>query len=84
MMSRIGGLSRETPQYHLSTLKDAIDGACGSVGIICRDVLEDIFEPSLSFRGPCYFCHERMRRAISSFEITRFASESASPRSTMI
>ena len=40
-------------------------------------------EPALSFRRPPYLCHERMRRAMSSFEITRFASESASPRSTM-
>ena len=45
--------------------------------------LEDVLEPMLSFRGPSYLCHERMRRAISSFEMTRPASESASPRSTM-
>ena len=47
------------------------------------DVLEDILEPPLSLCGPIYFGHERMRRAISSLEMTRPASESASPRSTI-
>ena len=55
----------------------------GSLGIICSDVLEDIFEPTLSFFSPRYCCNERMRCAICSFEIVRFASESVSPRSTM-
>src|SRR5688572_9541705 len=47
--------------------------------IIGRDVLEDVLEPTLRFLGPCYFCHDRMRCAISSLEIVRFASASARP-----
>lgn len=54
-----------------------------SLRIIRGDVLEDVLEPLSSFVGPRYACHERMRRPISSFEIVRFASESASPRSTI-
>ena len=54
-----------------------------SLRIIRGDVLEDVFEPLLSFVSPRYDCHERMRRPISSFEIVRFASESAIPRSTI-
>lgn len=60
---------------------NALDGTRGGVGIFGCDILEDVFEPALSFRGPGYLRHDRMRRAISSFEITRFASESANPRS---
>ncbi len=51
--------------------------------VIGGDVFEDVFNPSPGFVGPGYRCHERMRCAISSFEMVRFASESASPRSTM-
>lgn len=47
-----------------------------------HNVRDDVLEPLSSFVGPRY-CHERMRRAISSFEMVRFASESASPRSTI-
>jgi hypothetical protein len=54
-----------------------------SLRIIRSDVLEDVLDPLSSLVGPRYYCHERMRRAISSFEIVRFASESASPRSTI-
>jgi hypothetical protein len=50
---------------------------------VVGDVLEDILKPTLSFLGPLYFCHERMRCPICSLEMVRFASESASPRSTM-
>ena len=67
----------------LRPLMDFLNGASSGVRIIGGDVLEDVFEPALSFLGPRYCCHERMRCAISSFEIMRFASESASPRSTM-
>ena len=63
--------------------EDALDGASCSLRIIGGDVLENILQPALGFRSPRYLCHERMRRAMSSFEITRFASESASPRSAM-
>ena len=62
---------------------DFLNGARGGLRIIRGDVLEDILKPALRFLGPRYCCHERMRRPISSFEIARFASESASPRSTM-
>ena len=67
----------------LRPLVDFLNGAGGGVRIISSDVLEDIFEPTPSFIGPRYCCHERMRCAISSFEIVRLASESASPRPTM-
>ena len=67
----------------LRSLVDFLNGASGGVWIIGSDILEDIFESAPSFIGPRYCCHERMRCAISSFEIVRFASESASPRSTM-
>ena len=67
----------------LRPVVDALDGARCGLWIIGGDVLEDVLEPTLGFRSPRYFCHERMRRPISSFEITRFASESARPRSTM-
>jgi len=67
----------------LRPLVDALDRSCGGVGIIRGDVLEDVFEPALSLCGPRYCCHARMRRAMSSFEMVLFASESASPRSTI-
>ena len=56
--------------------------SCG-LWIVRRDVLEDVFEPLLSFVSPRYDRYARMRRPISSFEIVRFASESAIPRSTI-
>jgi hypothetical protein len=67
----------------LRPLIDFLNGASGGVGAICGDVLEDVLEPALSLCGPRYCGHERMRCAICSFEMVRFASESASPRSTM-
>ena len=67
----------------LRPIKDSLDRAtCGS-RVICGDVLENVLEPAFRFVGPDYFCHERMRRSISSFEIVRFASESVRPRSTI-
>jgi len=57
--------------------------AGGGGRIVGGDVPEDVFNPSPGFVGPRYCCHERMRCAISSFEMVRFASESASPCSTM-
>ena len=71
------------PNEHLSTFVDALNGLNGSLRIIRRNVLENVFEPALSLCGPRYCCHARMRRLISSFEIVRFASESESPRSTI-
>ncbi len=51
--------------------------------IVRSDVLEDVLKPALGLERPGYFCHERMRRPMSSFDIVRLASESARPRSTM-
>ncbi len=68
----------------LRPLVDLLNGASGGVRIVGGDVLKNVFEPAPSLVGPRYRCHARMRCAISSFEIVRFASESASPRSTMI
>lgn len=67
----------------LRPLVDTLYGAGCSIRIIRGDILEDVLEPAPGLLSPGYFRHERMRRAISSFEIVRFASESASPRSTM-
>lgn len=67
----------------LSPLIYAINGLGRRLRIISRNVLKDVLDPTLSFGSPSYLCHERMRRAISSFEMTRPASESASPRSTI-
>ena len=68
----------------LRPIVDALDGAGRGWRVFCGDVLEDVLEPTLSLRSPAYLCHERIRRAVSSFEMMRFASESASPRSTMM
>ena len=68
----------------LRSLVDFPNGPSGGVGTIGGDILEDVLDPALSFFGLRYRCHERMRCAICSFEKVRFASESASPRSTMM
>ncbi len=68
---------------NLRPLIDSLNRAARGVRVLCGDVLENVFEPALGLLGPAYFCHERMRRPISSLEMVRFASESASPRSTM-
>lgn len=68
---------------NLRVFVDSLDRPGRSGGVIRCDVLEDVLEPTLSLFGPRYFRHERMRRAISSFEIVRFAFESASPRWTI-
>ena len=68
---------------NLRALIDSLNGTSGSRKIIGGDELEDVLDPALSLLGPRYCCHARMRCAISSFEIVRFASESASPRSTI-
>ena len=67
----------------LRPLIDFLDCAGGGAWFIVGDVLEDVLKPALSFFGPRYRCHERMRCAICSFEIVRFASESATPREIM-
>jgi len=71
------------PSQRLRPLINAVDGFGRRAWIVHGDVLEDILEPPLSLCGPIYFGHERMRRAISSLEMTRPASESANPRSTI-
>ena len=68
---------------NLRTFVNTLNRPIRGLRIIRGDVLEDVLEPLSSFVGPRYYCHERMRRAISSFEMVRFASESASPRSTI-
>ena len=68
----------------LRPVMNFLNGTRGRSRIIGGDKLEDVLEPALSFFGPRYCCHVRMRCAISSFEMVRFASESASPRSTMM
>jgi hypothetical protein len=69
---------------HLGSLVYAVDGFASRAWILGGNVLEDVLEPTLSFYGPAYLGHERMRRAISSFDMVRPASESASPRSTIM
>jgi hypothetical protein len=73
---------RETFQI-LRPLKDALHGPCRGLRVVRGDVLKDVFKPALGLDSPAYFCHERMRWPMSSFDIVRFASESARPRSTM-
>ena len=73
---------REIDQ-RLDTLIDAINGLGGGLRIVLGDELEYVLKPPKRLVGPNYFPHDRIRRAISSFEITRFASESAKPRSTI-
>ncbi len=70
-------------RQRLDPLIYAVDGLGSRMRIIRSNILEDVLEPTLGFCCPSYLCHERMRRAISSFEMTRPASESASPRSTI-
>ena len=67
----------------LRPLIDFLNGTSGCRRIIGGDELEDVLEPALSLFGPRYCCRARMRCAISSFEMVRFASESANPRSTI-
>lgn len=67
----------------LRPIEDVLNGAPGGRGIIGGNVLEDIFDLLLCFFRPSYCCHARMQCAIRSFEMVRFASESASPRSTI-
>src|SRR5438046_1005554 len=61
----------------------SLNGATGCKRIVGGEVFEYVFKPALGFFSPRYFCHRRIRRAISSLEITRFSSESTSPRSIM-
>ena len=68
---------------NLRTFVNALNRSDRNLRIVRGDVLEDVLDPLPSFIGPRYCCHERMRHAISSFEIVRFASETASPRSTI-
>lgn len=39
--------------------------------IVSGDVTVYIAKPTVRFLSPSYFCHDRMRRSISSFDITR-------------
>lgn len=73
---------RKSPQI-LGSIVDAFDRSGSGLWIVSRDVLKNVVKPALSFFGPPYLCHDRMRRPISSFEIVRLASESEIPRSTI-
>lgn len=73
---------RKFPQQ-LGSIIDALNRPCRRLRIIGSDVLVNVFQPALCLECPGYCCHERMRRPISSFEMERFASESARPRATM-
>src|SRR6266850_2497046 len=68
---------------NLGALVNPLNGSRGCAWVVRGDVLEDVFEPSESLLSPGYLGHDRMRRPISSFEMVRFASESARPRSIM-
>ena len=84
--ARRDGVARPDLGESLEILRpvvDTLNGACGSLWVICGNVFKDVSKPALSLVGPAYFCHDRMRRPISSFEMARFASESVSPRATM-
>src|SRR6185436_1011105 len=61
---------------HLRSFVDSLNRTSRRGRVIRRDVLKDVLKPTPGFFGPCYFCHDRMRCAISSFEIVRFASAS--------
>jgi hypothetical protein len=65
---------------NLSSFVDALDSPQRRGWIFRGNVFENIREPSFSLKGPSYFCHERMRRCMSSFDKVRLACESASPR----
>src|SRR5258706_5422468 len=67
----------------LGALVNPLNCTSGCAWIVRGDVLEDVFEPPESLVSPRYLGHDRMRRPISSFEMVRFASESARPRSIM-
>jgi len=64
----------------LCPLEYALNRSTCRIGIVGGDVLEDVLEPAECFVCPGYLRHDRMRRAISSFEMVRRASESARPR----
>lgn len=68
---------------NLRTFANTLNRPSSSLRIIRGDVPEDVLDPLSGFLGPRYCYHVPMRRAISSFEIVRFVSESTSPRSTI-
>ena len=79
------GLEEAVPQIrilgkNLSAFEYPLDGSARRIGIVSRDVLEDVLEPAECFVRPGYLRHDRIRRPISSFEMVRRASESARPR----
>lgn len=56
---------------------DRLNRPARGSGVIRRDVLENALEPALGFFGPRYFCHERMRRAISSYRSSLHVASNA-------
>lgn len=71
------------PFQELHLFVDSDDRAPGRSGIVTRDVVVDVPKPHRGLVAPPYLRHESIRLFISSFETTRPASESASPRSTI-
>ena len=79
------GMEEPVPQFgilgkNLSAFEYVLDGSARRIGIVSRDVLENVLEPAERFVRPGYLRHDRIRRPISSFEMVRRASESARPR----
>ncbi|HEU5134593.1 MAG TPA: hypothetical protein VFU13_05555 [Steroidobacteraceae bacterium] len=68
---------------NLSFVVDALNCLYCRLRVVSGNEPEDVLEPTLRFKRPAYLRHVRMRCAISSFDTTRFASESAKPRSTI-
>jgi len=60
------------------------DDFLGGNRIFGRYVIVDIAEPTPRFVSPSYFCHVRIRRAISSFATRRPFLESSMPLSTIL
>lgn len=61
--------------------RDSISDPSGRRWILLGNVIMDLTQPTERFVGPDYFCQDRIRLFISSFEMVRPASASASPRS---
>src|SRR6266545_1615131 len=62
---------------------ERLDHAEGGGWLIAGDVVVNAPQPLLGLGGPNYFRQDSIRRPISSCEMVRPASESASPRSTI-
>jgi len=68
---------------NLSPLVQGLDNAERRSGLVACNVVVDAAQPTLRLCGPNYFRQDSIRRPISSCEMVRPASESASPCSTI-